>query len=71
MTLFNLQIEQTFSKNVNKETTLIFKKQVIFFFTVLSCPMIHNIYLKRYCFLTLPLFLFCLHFPLTFVLKLE
>ena len=35
-----------FSKNVNKEPTKFFQKQVIFFFTVVFYPMIHNIYLK-------------------------
>ena len=36
------------SANVFKE-----RKWIIFFFTVVFCLMIHNIYLKRYCFLTL------------------
>ena len=40
---------RTFSKNVNKEATCFFKKKVIFFFTVVFCLMIHNIYLIRYC----------------------
>ena len=58
---------RTFSENANKEAT-IFQK-VTFFFTVVFCPMIHNIYLKRYCLLTLQLFRFSFAFQLALNLK--
>ena len=55
---------RTFLKNVSKEaTTYLFKKQVVFFFTVVFRAMIHNSYLKSL--LTLPLF-FVFPFPLNF-----
>ena len=38
---------RTFPENMNKETNSFFKKQVIFFFAVVFCPMIRNTYLKR------------------------
>ena len=39
-----------------KRSTQSFKKQVIFFFTLAFRPMIHNIYLRRYCLFTLLVF---------------
>ena len=55
----NSQIARTFPKNVNKEAAVLFKKQLILLFTVVFCPIIHNVYLKRYNLLTLlPFFVF-------------
>ena len=45
-----------FKKMSIKKQHISSKKQVIFFFTVAFCAMIHIIYLKRYCLLTLLLF---------------
>ena len=45
---------QTFSKNMNKEATELLKKQVIFYFIVAFCPVIHNNYSKRHYLITLP-----------------
>ena len=58
-----------FFKNFEKVAVQLFKKQVISFFTVVFCPMIHNIYLKRYCLLTSLLFLFFLLFSFNFCFK--
>ena len=45
-----------FFKNGNKEATLFFKTQNILLFSVVFCPVIHNIYSRKYCLLTLPSF---------------
>ena len=45
----NSHMARAFLKNVNEEATQLFKKQVIFFFTVFFYPMFHNIILKTCC----------------------
>ena len=66
----NSQMERAFPKNVNKKATQFNKtKKVLFFLTVVFCPVIHNICLKRYC--VLSFFVFSFTFFLTFGLNLK